>query len=108
MDLSRLPPTDAPGPHFAMGADAYDSDRRAGERMNADIVAGIGDAAKELLAEYDRLQPTRAPLTFAQVEDIWEDEVRPELKNFSSMQQAPEPPPEDSIWYANCHIPDRG
>ena len=48
------------------------------------------------MAEYDRVQPTRAPLTFAQVEDIWEDEVRPELKNFSSMQQAPEPPPEDS------------
>ena len=108
VDLSRLPPAYAPGPHFAMGPDAYDSDRRAGERMNADIVASIGDTAKELLAEYDRVQPTRAPLTFAQVEDIWEDEVRPELKNFSSMQNGPEAPPEDSQWFANWNIPDRG
>ncbi len=108
VDLSRLPPTDAPGPHFAMGADAYESDRRAGERMHADIVAALGAAAKALLAEYDRLQPTRKPLTFADVEDIWEADVRPALKNFNSMQQAPEPPPADSLWHANCHIPDRG
>ena len=108
VDLTRIPPAGTPGPHFAMGDDATESDRRAGERMHADIVASLGASAKELLAEYDRVQPTRAPLTFAQVEDIWEDDVRPALKNFSSMQQAPETPPEDSIWYANCHIPDRG
>ena len=80
VDLTRIPPAGTPGPHFAMGDDATESDRRAGERMHADIVASLGASAKALLAEYDRVQPTRKTLTFADIEDIWEDDVRPALK----------------------------
>ena len=39
------------------------------------------------------------------VEGIWEEEIRPRLKNFASMQDGDEGPPEDSRWHANWRIP---
>ena len=42
VDMSRLPETDAGSPHFAMGANALESDRRIGERMVNDEVAWLG------------------------------------------------------------------
>ena len=108
VDLSRLPAPDAPGPHFAMGDYAAESDRRAGERMMADVVAQLGAKAGELLDEYAAQETRHAPLTFDGVEEIWEREIRPRLKNFASMQNGPDAPPEDSRWHANWHVPDRG
>ena len=108
VDLSRVPAPDAPGPHFAMGDYVSESDRRAGEQMTADAVAHLGAKVKELLEEHASLKPTHAPLTFDDVEAIWEKEIRPQLKDFASMQDGPDAPPQDSRWHKNWHVPDRG
>lgn len=111
VDLSRLPPPDAPGPHFALGTLAAESDRRAGERMVAALVARLGQMADQLLADYGRTKPTHKPLTFDDVEDIWDREIRPLIPEFNAMQDlkpGQEPPPQDSRWYANWRVRYRG
>ena len=108
VDLSRLPDADAPGPHFAMGEYVDTSSRRAGEQMATDTVDLIASKVEELRAEYDRLKPDHTPLSYGQIEEIWEDEIRPRMKEFASMQNDDEPPPEDSRWFANWQIPDLG
>ena len=108
VDLSRLPNVGDPGPFFAMGEHAAESDRRAGELMTADVVTHLAARARELLDEYASLTPDRRPLTFDQVEGIWEDEVRPRLKDFASMQDGSEEVPEDSRWFPNWRVPNRG
>ncbi len=65
---------------------------------------------RELLAAYERVRPTQAPLTFDQVEDIWENEVRPRFASFASTKDlAPnqKPPTESSAWYRNRRVPQR-
>ncbi len=109
VDLSRLPPTDAPGPHFAMGGNADEANRRTGERMVADEVRWLGDKAREVLAAYDAERPVQCLRTFAQVEQIWEALIRPALPNFRSMQllqDGQQPPAEASVWHANWRVPD--
>jgi creatinine amidohydrolase/Fe(II)-dependent formamide hydrolase-like protein len=111
VDVSRLPPRDAPGIHFAMGGDAYDSDRRVGERMVVDEVQWIGAKAQELLEAYDREKPRHTLRTFEDVERLWDTVVRPVVKDFLSMQelrQGYDPPPEDSVWYEHWRVPQRG
>lgn len=111
VDLSRLPPPDAPGPHFAMGANAREANRRTGERMVADEVRWLGEKARELLADYEREQPPHTLRTFEQVEQLWETVVRPELPRFRSMQELADdrqPPAEGSVWYPNWRVPQRG
>lgn len=107
VDVSRLPATDAPGPHFAMGANAPLSDRRIGERMVADEVAWLGRKAAELLAEYGANEPARrTPLSFMQIERIWAEEVLPRLPDFQTMSYLERtPPPADSRWQLNYTIP---
>lgn len=108
VDLSRLPPPEAPGPHFAMGRNAHESDRRTGERMLADEVAWIGAKAHELLAAFDAEQPQQRLRTFAEVEALWHELVQPRLPEFRSMHDLwnqQEPVPEGSIWYANWRVP---
>lgn len=111
VDISRLPPKEAPGPHFAMGPSAYEANRKVGERMVADEVRWLGAKAKELLAEYERVKPQHTLRTFEDVERLWDTVVRPVFNQFRSMQQlfweGQEPVPEDSCWYANWHVPDR-
>jgi creatinine amidohydrolase len=110
VDISRLPPEDEPGPHFAMGANARQSDRRTGERMVADEVRWLGEKAREILAEYDRLRPPHPLRTFADVETLWETVVRPHLPEFKTMQhnwEGREPPPAGSMWHANWRVPER-
>jgi creatinine amidohydrolase len=107
-DVSRIPPPDAPGPHFAMGRTARESDRRVGERMVADEVSWLGDKAQELLRAYDREKPSQRLLTFAEAERVWNEVVLPGLTNFKTMQELWHPDdavPETSRWYANWHIP---
>jgi len=111
VDVSRLPDKEAAGPHFAMGRNAFDADRRVGERMVADEVRWLGAKAKALLDAYDQLKPAHEPLTFDRVEEIWEREVRPQFKNFETMQNrwgGQDEIPETSRWYAQWRVPDRG
>src|SRR5205085_585408 len=101
VDASRFPPADAPGPHFAMGANARESDRRVGERMVADEVRWLGEKARELLDAYEREKPEHTLRTFEQVEQLWETVVRPALPQFRSMQELQEgqqPPADGSVW----------
>jgi len=113
VDLSRLPAREAPGPHFAMGENAYEANWRRGERVVESIAENLAAKGRELLAEYERLKPVRKPMTFADVEQLWEKEIQPRLSEFRSMLDlAPDseqqPPPEDSIWRANWKVPPLG
>lgn len=111
VDVSRLPPPDAAGPHFAMGVDARESNRSTGERMVRDEVRWLGEKARELLAQYAAHPPTRRLSTFEDVEVLWEQAVRPRLRELRTMQDNWEgrtPPPEGSVWHANWRVPDRG
>lgn len=111
VDVSRIPPESDPGPHFAMGANARQSNRKTGQRMVEDEVACLGVKARELLAAYDAAKPQGNLRTFEDVERLWETVIRPELPHFKTMQNAwkdGETLPEDSVWHANWHIPNRG
>lgn len=110
-DVSRIPPPEEKGPHFAMGGNAREANRRIGERMVADEVRWLGAKAKELLAEYDRIKPSARLRTFEEVESLWDSVVRPKFKQFHSMQRLwgnQKAVPESSVWYANWSVPDRG
>ncbi len=110
VDLSRLPPEDAPGPHFAMGPTVRQSDRRVGERMVADEVRWLGEKAKELLGEYEEKDPPHMLQTYEDVEVLWETVIRPSLSGFETMQNSwtEESLPETSTWYPNWRVPRRG
>ena len=112
VDTSRLPPRATPGHHFAMGPDAYLADRQTGERMVADEVRWLGAKGQALLDNYAELKPAHALRTFADVERLWEQVVRPALPGFLTMQnlwegEYPAPPP-DSVWYENWRLPGLG
>lgn len=111
VDMSRLPPKDEPGPHFAMGKTVRKSNRQTGERMVNDEVAWLGKKAQELRDAYQAEQPTQKLRTFDQVEHLWETVVRPEIKNFRTMQNSWTDDgtdlSKDSVWYANWQVPDR-
>ena len=108
VDVSRFPPEDAAGPHFAMGGAAREADRRVGERMVEDEVRWLGEKADELLKDYEQHAPTsRTPLSYEAIEQIWAQHVLPELPAFKSMQYLDrQPPPKDSRWQGNYIIPD--
>ena len=110
VDLSRLPPEDAPGPHFAMGPTVRQSDRRVGERMVADEVRWLGEKAQELLDEYEEKTPPHKLQTYEDVEVLWETVVGPSLAGFETMQNSwtEESLPETSTWYPNWRVPRRG
>lgn len=107
VDVSRLPAVGEAGPHFAMGANARESNRLVGERMVADEVRWLGEKATALLADYDAAGPTaRHPLSFMEIERIWANEVLPQLPNFQTMQYLDRTSPSaDSIWQLNYQIP---
>lgn len=111
VDLSRLPDPMVPAPNFATGANAKESNRMVGERMVEDEIVYLHNKSQELLADYDRLQPTHRLRTYEQVEQLWDGVVKPALKDFQSMQNlwaGQQPVPEDSVWHANWCVPDRG
>jgi creatinine amidohydrolase len=109
VDPSRLPPADEVGPHFAMGANAREANRRTGERMVADEVAWLGAKGRELLVAHEQEQPQQRLRTFEEVETLWETVVRPRFREFRSMQPSwtQETVPPDSVWAINAAIPDR-
>ncbi len=107
VDLSRIPQNPQPGQVFAMGRDAAESERRAGERMVEDQVDFFGRKTAELLAEYQRLRPAHTFTTFRDVEQAWTELVEPALPAFQTMQ--PIWPwqteiPADSPWNKNRHL----
>jgi creatinine amidohydrolase/Fe(II)-dependent formamide hydrolase-like protein len=106
VDVSRLPGT--PGPHFAMGANAREADRRVGERMVEDEVRWLGAKAGELLEAYGRERPKARLRTFAEVEALWREVVEPELGEFRTMQASwgstGESVPEGSVWRVNMGL----
>lgn len=109
VDLSRLPSKETPGPHFAMGPNAYEADRRVGERMVDDEVRWLGAKAAELLAAYATHKPAqRQPISFMAIEQIWAAEVLPRFHEFKTMQYLERtPPPAESRWQLNYQIPDK-
>lgn len=107
VDMSRMPTQDDPRtPHFAMGDYNDLSNRQSGEKMVADIVALFGDKTKDLLTAYKKEVSNHTALSYDDVEGIWEDEIRPQLKDFASMQNPDEAPPENSRWYSNWRVPE--
>ncbi|MGD9519461.1 MAG: creatininase family protein [Armatimonadota bacterium] len=110
VDISRLPAPDDPGPHFAMGSNAYESDRRLGEALVAEVAENLGTVAQELLEAYREPPAGRQALTYDDIERIWEEDVRPRVPEFRSMQdlsEGQEPPPEDSRWWLQWRVPRR-
>jgi creatinine amidohydrolase len=107
VDLSRLPASDAPGPHFAMGPNAAEADRRIGERIVNDEVRWLGEKAAALLAAYAEHAPSeRHPLSFMVIEQIWANEVLPRFREFKTMHYLDRtPPPAESRWQLNYQIP---
>ncbi|HEX7434155.1 MAG TPA: creatininase family protein [Anaerolineaceae bacterium] len=104
VDLSRIPESITRENRFAMGLDARESNRQIGERMVADEVEWLGNKARALLEEYDRLQPAHHFTTFDDVETVWKDVVLPKLPEFLTMQDRwdgqPDLPP-GSPWARN-------
>lgn len=108
VDVSRIPPVDAPGPHFAMGVNVRESNRLVGERMVADEVRWLGEKADELMAAFAQLEAPARMLTYADTERVWSEAVAPRLNTLKTMQQhweGREPPPEGSIWRRNWEVP---
>ena len=104
VDLSRMPELDAPGPYFAMGKLNDRASRQVGNAMTEDVIDRIGTKARDLIGQYS---PSRKkPLTFGDVEQIWSHEIQPGLKDFASLQQGDETPPENSQWRNNWEIPE--
>lgn len=109
VDMSRLPSPEESGPHFAMGGNAYQANRKIGERMVADEVAWLGAKAQELRADFANVSPAQRLRTFAEVERLWEEVVRPALPQFHTLQDQWKEGQElsaDSVWHANWRIPE--
>ena len=108
VDMSRVPETGDPGPHFAMGPTVGESDRRTGERMVEDEIRWFCEKGTTLLAEYDRLKPTTQLKTFQEVETFWEEHMVPELPNLKSNDTSwaiGDPVKPESRWYPNSIVP---
>lgn len=110
VDMSRLPRREKTGPHFGMGATAHKSNRRAGRRMVENEVRWLGKKARELISEYKKKHVRRRePLSFRDIEQIWNDEIRGRIKDFASMAELFEGqkrgPSAHSRWRLNWRIP---
>jgi hypothetical protein len=69
-------------------------------------VAHFGEKANELMGAYQKEVTDHKALSYDDVEGIWEEEIRPRLKDFASMQNPEEAPPEDSRWFGNWRVPE--
>jgi hypothetical protein len=73
-----------------------------------DQMRWLGEKARELLALYQAVKPKREPQTFDDVERIWEEEVRPRLREFETMKRVwgeQEALAETTRWRANWAVP---
>ena len=105
VDVSRFPAKDQNGPFFAMGPDAREASRTAGQQMVARQVSWLGQKAEDLVAAFDEVRPAVRLRSFVDVERLWRDVVEPALPNFLSMQPDPHETgrtvPTDSRWALN-------
>ncbi len=110
VDVSRIPAgLEGRGGPYAMGGDAGEADRRVGERMVDDETRWLGEKARELLADYDKLAPEHAFVTFDAVERVWREEIAPALPAMRTMQEkwgGEGDLPDDSVWKRNQPVPD--
>lgn len=108
VDVSRIPAEYRRGEQFAMGKNAGESNRLVGERMVADEVEWLGNKARELQTEYERLQPAHTFTTFETVERVWAEVVVPHLPAFITMQEKWDPDVDllaGSPWASNRPVP---
>jgi creatinine amidohydrolase len=105
VDASRMPPRGATGTFFAMGPDAREASRQAGQQMVERQVAWLVEKAMELVRQYDAAAPTARLRSFADVETLWRNVVAPALPGFLSMQLDPKKTaqsvPDRSRWSLN-------
>jgi creatinine amidohydrolase len=107
VDMSRIPDGYEKGKMFAMGRNASEANRLTGERMVEDEIGWLGKKAKELIVEYNRIQPSHTFTTFERVETIWHAEIEPRFPSFRVMQAQWDGQPQlpaDSPWQANHKI----
>ncbi len=112
VDLSRLPKKEEPGPHFAMGSTAHESNRIVGDQMVADEVDWLVRKGRELLNDFKEADIEKGLKTFEDVELFWQNVVTPVLGDFETMQSTwsedrSETVSPDSVWFANSKIPKR-
>jgi len=108
VDVSRIPAEYRRGQQMAMGRDAGQANRQVGERMVGDEVEWLGTKGRDLLADYERLQPEHAFTTFEAVERAWAEAVAPRVPDFLSMQAKwswQSDLPADSPWARNNQVP---
>jgi creatinine amidohydrolase len=104
VDVSRLPDPPVPLPNFATGPNAYEANRKDGEKMIAHQVAWLGKKAQGLLEAYREPAGGRRAMTFMQTEELWAktlQEVFPKLETTKLIWEGREAPPESSRWFAN-------
>jgi creatinine amidohydrolase len=110
-DMTRLPAKDEPGCHWAMGRNAYESNRKVGERMVMDEVEYLGKKVNELLSEYNQIKPEHKFRTYDDVDKFWNNVIIPKIKDFACLQLdfsgQGRTIPEDSVWYENWKCVDK-
>ena len=106
VDISRLPPESEPGPHFAMGKNARESNRQTGERMVNDETEWLGDKVRELLAAYESKNPRKisAPLTRSNIYGKLLSALNCPLSHHANGVVRRRRASEDSVWYANWKV----
>jgi creatinine amidohydrolase len=106
VDVSRLPPPDAAGPHFGMGPCAPADG--VGERMVREQAHWIGAGRRSSPSTTGSTPATLR--TFEDVEALWERVVKPAL-GVPNDAGRPRPvlaaPWPRSVWRANWRVPDR-
>lgn len=113
VDASRFPrPGELPprGTHqpLATGGDINLSRRRDGEWLVDQIVARLSEHVQAALDAHDRhAVGEHKPLSFADTQTLWREQVMPVLPSFASMKHpaADRMPPADSPWRLNGAIP---
>jgi hypothetical protein len=70
--------------------------------MVDDEVKWLVVKAQEMLEAYDREQLTQKLHTFEEVERIWDEVIRPDFKDFKTMQKSwtdAQALPDSSVWH---------